>query len=610
MKLSSKILAVAFVVAIALVAVTSANAAGYVFTRNLTVGSTGADVSALQAAVGVANPTGYFGPITKAAVVKFQISKGISGTGYVGPLTLAALNAAPAVTPAVALCPNGMTIASNCSVAPGTTGTPVVAGQGTDGTLTAAQSSYVSSGIIVKKGENKNVVAETLKATTGPVTVTRAGVHFNARPWLLFSQVVLKDSTGRVISTKNLNSSADATEITVGSDYLVTFDGVNYTVTPGVNQDLTVAVTVLPATDKIPTTGLTVQVAFDTLRTINGIGWVDSIAAGTLSGTPGVGNSVFTLTSTGSVADIYARISPNSPATRQVATSLTQSTNDVVLGTYSLKSANNASTLNTLTVSLASTTLVAGAAGTSGPSSAFSNVRLFNGSTSYGGTLTNAGVVTFSNMTIPLSQDVWQDLTIKADVAASTTATGLTVSLNAASGIVVTDANYGTATYEVGTATTNAITLTLNAVSVSNASATLGSPITGVSGSSSITVGYNALYTFTLTNSSNNDLYVSATSSVMVATSTTGTAGSSTLATIQTVSPSSYNGDTTGATASYIIPAGLSRAFTLAGALRGTAGQTGVNLKITQINYGTSAAANAASNINFGLENLVTSASF
>jgi hypothetical protein len=70
------------------------------FNRDLTVGSTGADVTALQTMLGVTPATGYFGAITKAAVVAYQTSKGISATGYVGPLTRAALNyVAPVVTP-------------------------------------------------------------------------------------------------------------------------------------------------------------------------------------------------------------------------------------------------------------------------------------------------------------------------------------------------------------------------------------------------------------------------------------------------------------------------------------------------------------------------------
>ena len=224
-------------------------------------------------------------------------------------------------------------------------------------------------------------------------------------------------------------------------------------------------------------------------------------------------------------------------------------------------------------------------------------------------TVTSAGVATvaFSNLTVALSQDVWTDLTVKADVAASTTGTGITVALTGTSAnITVTDAGYGTATYEGGTATSNATTLTTNALTVSNTSAVLGSAITNTTA----TVGYNVAYNFTLTNVGNNDLYVSATTTNLLATTTTGTTGSSTLPIIQSVSPTSMAGDITGM--SYIIPAGSSRVFTIAGAIRGTTGQTGVNLKITTIYYGIASgtAADHVSSINFGLDNLVQSASF
>ncbi len=277
---------------------------------------------------------------------------------------------------------------------------------------------------------------------------------------------------------------------------------------------------------------------------------------------------------------------------------------------FSLKSANNSSTLNSLNVNIASTTLVA-ADGTTKSPSVFSNVRLWHGSQSDGGVLTQTNGVTtvaFTNLTIPLSQDVWQDLVVKSDIAASSTGTGITVALTTTGNIVVTDANYNTATVESTTATSNAQTFTTNAMNVSGATATLGSAIV----QSNSTVGYNVSYVFTLTNSSNNDLFVSATSSVLVATSTTGTAGSSTLSTIQTVSPSTYAGDTDGTAGNktYDIPAGVSRTFTLVGAIRGTTGQTGVNLKVTSISYGISAAAPTSATITAGLENLVQTASF
>ncbi|MBI4079810.1 peptidoglycan-binding protein [Candidatus Kaiserbacteria bacterium] len=77
------------------------------FTRNLQVGSTGADVKALQVwlnthgyQVAVSGPgspgneTTMFGKATKAAVAKFQAANGITpAVGYFGPKTRAAVNA-------------------------------------------------------------------------------------------------------------------------------------------------------------------------------------------------------------------------------------------------------------------------------------------------------------------------------------------------------------------------------------------------------------------------------------------------------------------------------------------------------------------------------------
>jgi hypothetical protein len=78
---------------------TTTSVPAYNYTRDLTVGSTGADVTALQAFLiaqgdltAVSAPTGYFGSLTQAALAKYQAANGITpSAGYFGPKTRAYL---------------------------------------------------------------------------------------------------------------------------------------------------------------------------------------------------------------------------------------------------------------------------------------------------------------------------------------------------------------------------------------------------------------------------------------------------------------------------------------------------------------------------------------
>lgn len=90
---------------------------GYAFSYNLSAGSEGADVVALQTALmnagfnipaitSGAAAKGYFGSQTQAAVRAYQAANGIPNTGFVGPLTRTALNGV--ITPAQpVVCPQG-----------------------------------------------------------------------------------------------------------------------------------------------------------------------------------------------------------------------------------------------------------------------------------------------------------------------------------------------------------------------------------------------------------------------------------------------------------------------------------------------------------------------
>jgi len=78
-------------------------ASTYNFTVNLSYGSTGPDVVALQqmlidaGLLKIAAPTGWFGPMTKAALAQWQAAHGVApAVGFFGPITRAAILAANA----------------------------------------------------------------------------------------------------------------------------------------------------------------------------------------------------------------------------------------------------------------------------------------------------------------------------------------------------------------------------------------------------------------------------------------------------------------------------------------------------------------------------------
>jgi len=95
------------VAVVALVAVSAVSASAASYTRSLTIGSNGTDVTELQMTLVAKGylvmPTGvaygYFGTLTKNAVAAFQTANGITpAAGYFGPITMAKLAAGGSMT--------------------------------------------------------------------------------------------------------------------------------------------------------------------------------------------------------------------------------------------------------------------------------------------------------------------------------------------------------------------------------------------------------------------------------------------------------------------------------------------------------------------------------
>lgn len=582
------------------------------FTRSLTLGSSGADVTCLQnylMSTGhftfAGGATGYFGPVTRSAVAAWQAANGVApAAGFWGPVSQARYNQmAATVPPVTGGLPQGCTSTSGFSPitgqrCDGTTTPPTTTLTG-DGSITIASSALVSSGTQVKKGETRNVLSTRLKATSAPVRVDRVEVKFNERPWLTMNQIQLKDGSGNVLATKTLSGASDTTEVTVGSDYRVRFDNVNLVVSPSTDVDLVVAVSVLASSDKITGQTITISVPASGIRTVNGIGFSETIGPSA--------EFTFTLPTTGSQADIYTAISPNSPLAgfQRIAAGTTQ-TENVVLGVFRIKSQNTGATLNNINFTFET-------GGGPAATQIFNNVRLRSGNFNYGAS-TFATTTEFTNLEVPLPLDQWIEFTLTANVVgagASPSSSGVSASTTLVkSSISGIDTNFNTLTVSnASDITSEDLTFLEAGVGISNSSATVGNcfPETPTTCA--------ATFTFTLTNTGNNIVYVSKEPATIFATSSvpaqTGNATSS-ITTILT-NPSNVAGDTAD---SFAIQSGASRTFTANGALhKDTAGTT--QLKITGIYFGSSATAgvqgtsgNAANSLTTGLGNLVATTVF
>jgi len=254
------------------------------FTRDLTVGSSGSDVTALQNTLGVSPATGYFGSITKAAVMSYQASKGVPATGYVGPLTRAALNQS--------------SVGSMPSVPGSNNGSPVV-NSGVEGTLSADQS---NSGVVSTTYEGNSMVpvlGVKLEAKNSDISVQRVKLDLGTETKIynkIYDTIYVTEGN-TVLAQADLNSN---TVVKDSGRYYITLAGFNLVVPRNGTKTLLVKVDVKPSIDStdIDTEEYTIRLATDGIRGVDGAGidqyfygavcmWTVSSAAGSIDVTFG-----------------------------------------------------------------------------------------------------------------------------------------------------------------------------------------------------------------------------------------------------------------------------------------------------------------------------------
>jgi peptidoglycan hydrolase-like protein with peptidoglycan-binding domain len=416
---------------------------GVTFTRTLKLGMRGADVKCLQALLNVTPQTGYFGPLTRAAVIKFQEDHadeilaplGLSkGTGVVGPSTRAVLNkmisGAPQAqipTPEQAKSIWDLFVEAlkkELGIAP----TPAPTAAGEEGTLTA-EGMAVPTGVTVYEGDkNVAVMAFKVKAKGSAITIDRVDLAFDAGGAVVYkyiNYVALYDGDNAIKGT-DLNSS---TMEKSGSTYTVRLSGLGVKVEKDSEKVLTVKVSAATIYPSGGPSSITVKINKD------GIRGTDS--AGIQQYAPNEEISKDFNLAPAETGKVEASLNANSPKEGIQIVSEDEDT-EITLAIFDLKAKKQNVTIDEVKINATTST-----------STSVIALRLYDGSTLLGektpsfSTSTPATTtVAFGNLKINIAKDTTKALTVKALIKKGTDNATYTVALASVSG---TDANDNTA---------------------------------------------------------------------------------------------------------------------------------------------------------------------
>src|SRR3989338_8716000 len=465
---------------------------GTTFTQNLTVGSTGAEVTALQQVLvaqgRLVMPAGvamcYFGSLTQAAVASWQAANGVSpAAGYWGPISRAKYASL-----------SGTTV-------PGTTvpgSTVGITTPGVEGTITVSLNPS-PAGVKLYEGDmNKDVFGIRLEAKSSDIKVERVKLKLDEKDTTSTSdtdsfrtvagKVYVKDGS-TVLGSMDLNIN---TVVKDGTNYYITVSGLSFVVPNGTTKVLTVAVDALSAWDD----------------TFNGDAWTLSIPVDGVRGIDGAGVNQYSpstlfsrdFNSTCELADsatLAISLSSSSPNTNQViceGATDNDECDELEIMKADFKAEKDAVTVTDMV--LAITRTVADVATTT-------TAYLYDGSALIGsativGTSATAATATFTDIDWVVPKDTTRTMTVKLDIRDSALAKQtFYVAITGAANVTAENTN-GTAVVESGSATSKVLTIrkvgpevTLISKSITQSGAPQNNGVTTNVSTSTLTATFN-----------------------------------------------------------------------------------------------------------------------
>ncbi len=426
----------------------SAGASSYTYTRDLTIGSTGADVTALQQLLvskgflvmpaGVS--MGTFGNLTKAAVAKWQVSAGISpAAGYFGPKSRSVVNAM-AGTPSI-------------PTTPGTTVPGGITTIGKEGTITVELNPTPGTGLTFREGDMKQAfVGVKVKAQLSDLDVQRIKLQLGASGDTnspsadfynkVFPTVYLMDGSS-VIASSALNSS---TVVKEGSSYFVTLTGFHVIVPKDTTRVLTVAFDLAASVDSaFDGDNYTVTVPANGVRAVDGAGINQEGPTTAFSR-----NQTVEATSVAEDATLQLSLNGNSPRSASVIANGGSNENEkdgVHVASIDLRAEKDSVKVTDLVVGLTKAGPSAGGATTTTVwlfDSANPSVALGSATVSATGDSGANGIATFSDIDVTIPKDTTKTWLVKVDVR-SANSTRADINFTASSTGITAENSEGTA---------------------------------------------------------------------------------------------------------------------------------------------------------------------
>jgi len=435
------------------------------YNTDLTIGSKGADVTSLQQFLvekaylqmpaGVSY--GYFGPLTQAALGKYQASVGISpAVGYFGPITRAKVNAVAGA-------------GTGTGTGTGTTGGTGITTPGVEGTLTVTTNNSGLVSTVYEGGSMAAIYGLNVEAKTSDIAVQRVKIDLGTATTLYnkgYSKIYLTDGSN-VLASSDLNSS---TVVKNGSNYEISLTGFSFVVPKGAKKQLVIKADVMSSIDSTDRTALNllpgILIPANGVRGVDGAG-IDQYGSSALSAR----NVTFSADQIDSAA-LKISLNNSSPKAQDVVAADGTGDNELdklTLLTFDLKSEKDAITLQDLVVRLT----YAG----NGTATA-TTVYLYEGSTeldnaSVSATSATAASASFTDLEYVIPKDSTKTLTIKVDIRTAD-GTARTVLAAITAGADVTPENsIGDTITETGSATGYAMSVRNSGVEVSLVSKSL-----------------------------------------------------------------------------------------------------------------------------------------